>query len=200
MKTLFHFARFLIGIDQPHSRVTEQELVLLQRYASGAETIVEIGCYEGKTSVALARSSSKLKQLYSIDPFLRGRLGLCYSELIAQIHCRRQDAKNVKLMKGFSHDIAPRFDLHVDFLFIDADHRYESIKRDWHDWFHKVRDGGIIALHDCKKASNSPDYLGSMQFYDNDMPQMTGIAEVDGIDSLVLFRVNRQTNVHTLAR
>jgi hypothetical protein len=33
-------------------------------------------------------------------------------------------------------------------VFIDGAHDYESVKQDFDDWFHKVVDGGIVALHD----------------------------------------------------
>jgi hypothetical protein len=47
MQTMKHFIRFVIGIDQPHSQVSEQELALLQQYARGSNVIVELGTYEG---------------------------------------------------------------------------------------------------------------------------------------------------------
>lgn len=36
----------------------------------------------------------------------------------------------------------------LDFLFIDGDHSYEGVKRDFEMYSHLVRKGGIIALHD----------------------------------------------------
>jgi hypothetical protein len=39
-------------------------------------------------------------------------------------------------------------DKKVDFLFIDADHSYEGIKKDFEMYSLLVRKGGIIAFHD----------------------------------------------------
>ncbi|MFA5314302.1 MAG: class I SAM-dependent methyltransferase [Methanomassiliicoccales archaeon] len=39
-------------------------------------------------------------------------------------------------------------DGHFDFIYIDANHDYEYIKRDMHDWYSKLRSGGIFAGHD----------------------------------------------------
>jgi predicted O-methyltransferase YrrM len=175
-------------MDVPHTQVTRREMACLLTHVKADDVIVEVGCYEGRTTMDLARGA-RAGRVYSIDPFFRGRLGICYGELIAKTYRRRQGIRNVKFIKGFSHEVAPGFVESIDLLFIDADHTYEAIKQDWSDWFPKVRPGGIIALHDCRVAENSPSYLGSMKFYDSDIPGMNGIEQVDSVDSLAVFRV-----------
>jgi hypothetical protein len=54
MKTLLHLLRFVAKLDSPESQVSERELEVMLRYVRNARTICEIGCYEGKTSVAFA--------------------------------------------------------------------------------------------------------------------------------------------------
>lgn len=187
MKSLLHACKCLLGWAEPASQVTDAERALLGQYARDAQIIVEIGCYEGKTTAFLAQGTKGV--VYSIDPFFTGRLGICYGELIARRHCQRNGCTNVKFIRGLSHDVAAQFDTPIDFIFIDADHSYEAIKQDWADWFPKMKAGGIIALHDCRIAPNSPDYLGSMKFYDEDIPAIKGLAELEQRDSLGLFRV-----------
>jgi len=36
----------------------------------------------------------------------------------------------------------------LDFVFIDADHRYEAVREDIKNWYSKVRPGGIVSGHD----------------------------------------------------
>jgi hypothetical protein len=36
----------------------------------------------------------------------------------------------------------------LDFVFIDADHRYEGVRQDIGDWLPKIRSGGMISGHD----------------------------------------------------
>src|SRR5258705_6825142 len=187
MNALVHACKVLVGAEAPDSQVTERELECLMKHSHGANVIVEIGCYEGSTTAALAANTTG--RVYSIDPFFSGRLGICYGEVVAKFVRWKRRLSNVEFLKAFSHDVAPQFRQSVDFIFIDADHSYEAIKKDWQDWFPKVKPGGIIALHDCHIAENSPSYLGSMKFYDSDIPKMSGIEQVDSVDSLAVFKV-----------
>jgi len=187
MRSLAHFCQFMLGLDPPRSQVSERELALLQDHARGAEIICELGCFEGKTCAALAEVSRGM--VYSVDPFVPGRLGICYGEWIARTHVRRKGLENVRLLRGFSADVAPSFDRPIDLLFIDANHSYEAVKQDWDLWSPKVRDGGLIAMHDCKRAPNSPTYLGSMKFYEEDVPRISSAWELTSVDSLVVLGV-----------
>jgi len=187
MKAFLHYCRFLVGLDEPDSQVTRLELETICRYARQAQTVCEIGCFEGKTTAVLARGTSGT--VFSVDPFFKGRLGISYTEKIASLHCKRQRAQNVVFLRGYSVEMARTFERPIDFLFIDADHRYESIVQDWAGWVPKVRKQGFIALHDCKIAANSPVYIGSMKFYDTDVPKCAFVTEVASVDSLVVLQV-----------
>jgi GT2 family glycosyltransferase/predicted O-methyltransferase YrrM len=64
-------------------------------------------------------------------------------------------------IKELSWDGAKHYkDSSLDFVFIDAAHDYESVKKDINAWFPKIKKGGIIAGHDyawsddVKKAVN----------------------------------------------
>jgi predicted O-methyltransferase YrrM len=187
VRSQLHFLKFLLGVDQPETQVTAPELTLLTQYASEANVVVEIGCYEGATTVALAESSKG--SVYTIDPFFGGRLGVCYGELIARFHCWKRGLKNIQFLKGLSYDIAPQFEKSIDLLFVDADHTFEGVKRDWEDWFPKVKKGGIIALHDSLCVPCSPDYLGSMKFYEEYLSSLSEVEQVGSVDSLVVLKV-----------
>ncbi len=183
----FHMFKFFMGIDEPHTQVTDDELKCLLTYSRRAKVVVELGCYEGRTTVALAKSCEG--EVFAVDPFLKGRLGFCYGAVIARHYCKRQRLQNVNFIENFSHDAAGDFDSPIDFLFIDADHSYEAIKQDWNDWFPKVKAGGFIALHDSRVAPNSPDYLGSMKFYDEDLQTVDTVKEVAAVGSLAVLQV-----------
>jgi predicted O-methyltransferase YrrM len=190
MKSLLHLLKYAANMEPPASQVTEAELQLLLQHSRGARTICEIGCYEARTSVALALRAPEAR-VFSVDPFCKGRLGIRYAELLARLHRRRTSAKNLVFLRGLSQEVAPTFHEPIDFLFIDADHTYEAVRRDWEDWMPKVVDGGVVALHDCKIAANSPVALGSMRFYAQDLRACPHVRELASADSLVILQVRR---------
>jgi predicted O-methyltransferase YrrM len=187
MRTLLHCLRVLAHLDEPHTQVTSAELQVLLRYAKEAtHAVVEIGTFEAKTSVALAAAASRT--VYSIDPFFRGRLGLSYGEVISREVRRRSRAKNLVFLKGLSQDLAPEFDEPIGMLFIDADHSYEGLRRDWEMWTPKVRPNGIVALHDVFVAPNSPVPLGSMRFFEEQIADRSDYVLIERIGALGVLR------------
>jgi hypothetical protein len=59
-------------------------------------------------------------------------------------------------------------DASLDFVFIDADHSYESVKADIDAWLPKVRHGGILAGHDY----GAPLWPGVKQAVDERFPNV----------------------------
>lgn len=55
----------------------------------------------------------------------------------------------IKDIKGNTWEVASQFeDNSVNFVFIDADHNYESVKKDILSWLPKMKKGGIMSGHD----------------------------------------------------
>lgn len=188
MKSFVHLVKVTLGLEEPDTQVTPAELELLTQYAKGAGLVVELGCFEGKTTAALAKAA---RRVISIDPFFAGRLGFSWGEMIARQHARRSGASNVTFIKKFSQDATGDVSEPIDFMFIDADHTYEGVKRDWEMWSPKMRSGGLIALHDSRVAPNSPDPdLGSVRFFAEEISRMKNVREVAGIDSLAIVQVD----------
>ena len=60
-----------------------------------------------------------------------------------------EHAARVELVRDFSLPAAQRYaDAFFDWVYIDADHRYESVVADIAAWWPKVKRGGILAGHD----------------------------------------------------
>lgn len=83
-------------------------------------------------------------------PFPRGRFGISYQYLIANREVNKSTNGTVGFVQKLSHEAVKGWQEPIDLLFIDADHSYQAVRRDWDDWSPYVKAGGIIALHDSR--------------------------------------------------
>lgn len=75
-----------------------------------------------------------------------------YKTLVA--HLDKEFPARVTVIRECSWDAARHVaDGTLDFVFIDADHRYESVRKDIEAWLPKVRMGGMIAGHDYEERN-----------------------------------------------
>lgn len=66
----------------------------------------------------------------------------------------------------------------IDFLFIDGDHRYSGVKRDYELYSPLVRPGGIIAFHDTDPVINRAYRIGVNAFVNTLKPTMPSYGEL----------------------
>lgn len=117
--------------------------------------ILEIGTAKGGTLLAWSRIASKL--IVSIDLF-GGAGGGGYPKAKEKLfHHFVSDRPGVEivLLRMDSHSLETREHLRkvlagrtIDFLFIDGDHTYAGVRRDFEIWSELVTPGGHIAFHD----------------------------------------------------
>ena len=131
-----------------------EELDWLTDQASRSKTIVELGSYMGRSTVAMARSTSGT--VYSIDAFKPTLLSSERIEFAAEPNLFEKFKKNVsqceniKWMKMDHADCQKtRWPEEVaDMVFIDGGHEYEDAKRDIEIWKSRVKSGGMLCGHD----------------------------------------------------
>jgi hypothetical protein len=106
--------------------------------------MIEVGSYAGESAAVFA-ASGKVKLMWCID-----RWG--GEEKIAETvfdQVRKKYPTIIEKIKAESERGAKYFpNQSVDFVYIDAMHDYESVKRDIMIWRPKVKAGGIIGGHD----------------------------------------------------
>jgi predicted O-methyltransferase YrrM len=139
-----------LSLDEAHF------LFELAEVANGP--IVEIGCYRGRSSIALACGASanvSSPKVFSIDPHevfegeLGGRFGpddrpAYYRNLVASGF-----AAKVSLINLPSTKVASIWDQPVGLLFVDGDHRYEAVRQDLEAWAPKIAPSAVIAFDDA---------------------------------------------------
>ena len=122
------------------------------------KVILEIGTLQGGTLFLFTRIANPEATLISLD-LPGGPYGGGYAEWkkpLFQFFAKSK--QKIELVNADSHD-PKTLELirnvlngrRVDFLFIDGDHTYEGIKRDFEMYSSLVKEGGIIAFHDIAK-------------------------------------------------
>ena len=138
------------------NRLTDLPLLFNElKFKKGAE----IGVLGGVYSEILCRSNPDLK-LYSIDawqfyPLKKNfRRAHHYPPIYEEAINRLGQYPNNTIIKKWSMDALKDIkDGFLDFVFIDADHRYESVTADIAGWSKKVKKGGIVSGHDYSVRS-----------------------------------------------
>jgi predicted O-methyltransferase YrrM len=124
--------------------------------------ILEIGTFNGGTLFLFSRIISKDTLLISLD-LPKARLGRFQIDwrffLIKKFSLPHQ---KMRLLRADSHRSSTLNQIKkildgqkLDFLFIDADHSYEGVKKDFEMYGPLVKRGGIIAFHDIVSQSAS---------------------------------------------
>jgi hypothetical protein len=116
---------------------------------------VEIGCLYGDSANVIL-TSSPLIHLISIDPFIpdsmeKSLIG-SYEDSVEKnkkfITCGRY-----RILTDYSWNVVDNWQKNsFDFIFLDGDHRYESILRDYNDWIPKLKVGGLLFIHDSRMS------------------------------------------------
>lgn len=145
-------------------------------------TFVELGVFEGRGTCLMAEliaASGKRITQYAVDHF-RGTPEIPASESIdlrAKFKTHLEQAgllQNIKLLESDSAEAAGSFaDGSVDFVYVDAGHDRESVRRDIAAWLPKVKPGGVLAGDDY--APEFPDVVSVVdEFFPADAKVVQG--------------------------
>jgi predicted O-methyltransferase YrrM len=117
------------------------------------KVIVEIGTACGGT-LFLYSNIIKAKRIVSID-LPGGKFGGGYAYWRVPLYKSFAGKNTIQLLRGDSHSQETVSKLQealkgdkIDFLFIDGDHTYEGVKRDFEIYSPLVKKGGLVVFHD----------------------------------------------------
>ena len=111
-------------------------------------TMVEIGCWQGE-SAELFLQSGKVNQFYAVDVWIKKKFQL--AEIEFDKKTKGQPVTKLKMDMAQAIKKLPV----VDFIYIDGNHSYESVKNDLLNSLQVIKEGGIIAGHDYSAYYNN---------------------------------------------
>jgi len=137
---------------------------MVLKFPSGSK-FVEIGSWKGKSSVFMAveiANSNKNIKFYCVDTWNGSsehkdvvEIDFLYDIFIDNM---KPLENYYKSMRKNSIEAANHFeDDSLDFVFIDASHEYEDVKKDIQTWLPKVKKNGVLAGHDY--------YIGGYDYF-----------------------------------
>ena len=141
----------------------EEALDALADHASRVVgNIVEIGVYQGGSLRRIAEATDA--HVYGIDTWgLEGAYasGSEDPEKYGVANMFRAEAHvegllNVTLIRGFSDEVADDWYRTVDMLYIDAEHTYDAVIRDFLAWRPHLEHRAIVAFDDYRSPRNKP--------------------------------------------
>ena len=170
--------------------MSDGELRWLAQAALSSRTIVEVGCYKGRSTRALADHCRG--QVIAVDPWGGGYIqdDGKQAKWLDQKKAREAFDRNLAdhVASGKVVPIAKRFadaidvieqslGARADLLFVDGDHRYEAVIEDVANARRILRPGAILAGHDY----THPSWPGVKRAVDELFPNGVGVGHCASI-------------------
>lgn len=130
---------------------------------------VEVGVHAGVNAQNIynlwMRKDNALQELYLID-YWNSTVGgyvsqeITWDDLYKSVCDKFNHDARVRVIRKASLEAVQIFlDNELDFVYIDANHKYEEVKKDLESWYPKVRHCGIFAGHDYIPDGDYNGYL-----------------------------------------
>jgi predicted O-methyltransferase YrrM len=147
------------GLIPPRPMHTEPEAALLRRLAATRGCVVEVGVYEGSSSVQLVDAMAPGATLHLVDPYVENALRSGWrgveraTRRTVERAARRSGGPRLRWHVCTSEEAAQGWNgTPVDVVFIDGDHTHEGARLDWDLWSPRVAPGGAVVFHDAREG------------------------------------------------
>jgi hypothetical protein len=149
-----------VGVD---GWLTEEQAEMLAAAAAACPVdgeIVEIGSYQGLSTIVLAKHAPEGAAVVAIDPHAGTDRGpreidgytaeaATDRELFLRNLVKEGVRHRVRHVPALSSEAHGHVHGTVDVLYIDGAHRYAPARADLRDWGRRVDDGGTLLIHDA---------------------------------------------------
>jgi predicted O-methyltransferase YrrM len=118
------------------------------------DVCVEIGSARGNSTCAIAAGLKEngRGKLYAIDPHMptdwNDNLSIDTFDILQSNISTLGLTDQVEIIRSLSEDAARDWTRPIDLIFIDGDHSYEGVKRDWDVFVKYVSRFGVVVFHD----------------------------------------------------
>ena len=120
--------------------LSKNEANLLTHFAKKSDgAIVEIGSFQGKSTVAMAKVTKN--KIYAIDPH--------YLKSYRKFLANTKKYKNIIPVKKTSMAANKNWRQKISLLHIDGNHEYKFAKQDLQLWLPHLKDDGVVICHDA---------------------------------------------------
>jgi hypothetical protein len=115
--------------------------------------MIEIGAYMGESTMMIA-CTGLFKTTYVIEPHkgeeeFNKEMEYDWDVVKDEYIKNTRYFDNITLISDYSYNVVDRFeDKSIDFIYIDANHSYEDVKRDLELYYPKLKSDGVIGGHD----------------------------------------------------
>lgn len=177
---------------------TNFEIDKIAELAIGRKRALEIGCFIGKSTVAIAANAERVT---TIDPFDchhsdinkdgnldRSKEG--FNNLPAYLD-NIKGYDNIRYFVGLSQEFLPLFlnNETFDYIFIDGDHSYEGVLSDLKLCWPLLEEGGVLVLHDYGNVNGY--LLGIKKAFDECFDSY------DGLQDTVVWKIKRGEKIES---
>lgn len=156
----------MIAPEDIQGWMLEPSLQWLRERAAESMAVIEVGCWRGRSTLAMARRIPMGGLVVAVDRWSghveEGVAEDAYRDFRVNLASEIESGK-VLVMKMHSFDAArilrPRA---FDFVFIDADHEYGAVAQDIRSYLPLVKHGGTLSGHDygtCAGVTHAVDEL-----------------------------------------
>lgn len=135
------------------------EKLLFKKWAGGKQNLVEIGVFEGASSLVFRRVMARDGTLHLIEPFLEvPDSKLTARPWMAKFSLLLSGNGKIKWYRDYSYNVVRNWKEPIDFLFIDGDHTESAVRSDWLSWHSFVKIGGVALFHDARFGKGDGSY------------------------------------------
>lgn len=131
-------------------------------YINSGYLCVEIGSWMGKSTYILAKSTGDNTNIFAVDPFdgsgdeffqnnYKSSIDKMDNDLLTEFKRNMEKYginQKVTPVVGLSEEVAHQVPEQIDALFIDGNHEYESVKKDFDNYTAKLKQNGLLLFHD----------------------------------------------------